>query len=104
MTLTASDDNAIVFETRRRDLPSPVPASWQVEELENKKVKVTIAARLDVKHDSTRDNPIKSAGQFPTGFDPSLCITAATSLVVYKPLFLLLPMQLNQQDLIGNTL
>ena len=33
---------------------------------------MTIAAELDVKLDSTRDNPIKSAGQFPTGFDPSI--------------------------------
>ncbi|HCP98818.1 MAG TPA: beta-ketoacyl synthase, partial [Pseudoalteromonas sp.] len=72
MTLTASDENAIVFETRRRDLPSPVPESWHVEELVNKKVKVTIAAQFDIKHDSTRDNPIKSAGQLPTGFDPSI--------------------------------
>lgn len=37
MTLTASSDNAIVFETRARDLPAPVPASWQVKELEGKK-------------------------------------------------------------------
>ena len=72
MTLKSSDENAIVFETRARDLPTPVPASWKVQELEGKKVKVTIAAELDVKLDSTRDNPIKSAGQFPTGFDPSI--------------------------------
>lgn len=72
MTLTASDESAIVFETRRRDLPSPLPSHWQIDELDNKKVKVTIAADLDVKIDSTRDNPIKSAGQFPTGFDPAI--------------------------------
>jgi len=72
MTLMASDDSAIVFETRRRDLPSPLPSNWQIDDLDNKKVKVTIAAELDVKHDSTRDNPIKSAGQFPTGFDPAI--------------------------------
>ena len=71
MTLSASNENAIVFETRARDLPSPLPACWNVETVEGKKVKVTIAADLDVKHDSTRDNPIKSAGQFPSGFDPS---------------------------------
>ncbi|MBQ4832300.1 beta-ketoacyl synthase [Pseudoalteromonas sp. MMG010] len=71
MTLTASDDNAIVFETRARDLPNPVPASWQVETLQDKKVKVTIAADIAIKHDSTRDNPIKSAGQLPKGFDPA---------------------------------
>ncbi len=72
MTLSVSNDEKIVFETRARDLPQPTPANWQVEELENKKVKVTIAAELDIKHASTRDNPIKAAGQLPTGFDPSV--------------------------------
>ena len=71
MTLTASDEQQIVFETRRRDKPNPVPSAWQVEELTDKKVKVTISADLAIKHDSTRDNPIKAAGQLPTGFEPS---------------------------------
>ncbi|URQ89031.1 beta-ketoacyl synthase [Pseudoalteromonas sp. SCSIO 43101] len=71
MTLTASDEQQIVFETRRRDLPTPVPSSWHIEELSDKKVKVTISADLAIKHDSTRDNPIKAAGQLPTGFEPS---------------------------------
>ncbi|KTF18305.1 beta-ketoacyl synthase [Pseudoalteromonas sp. H105] len=72
MTLSVSNDQKIVFETRARDLPQPVPASWQVEQLEGKKVKVTIAADLEIKHNSTRDNPIKAAGQLPTGFDPAV--------------------------------
>ncbi len=71
MTLTASDEQHIVFETRRRDLPTPVPESWLVEDLSDKKVKVTISADIAVKHDSTRDNPIKAAGQLPTGFEPA---------------------------------
>ncbi|MGO2011807.1 MAG: beta-ketoacyl synthase [Pseudoalteromonas sp.] len=71
MTLNVSDDEKIVFETRQRDLPKPVPSCWEVEELGEKRVKVTIAADLAIKHDSTRDNPIKAAGQLPTGFDPS---------------------------------
>lgn len=72
MTLNASDDEKIIFETRKRDLPTPVPSCWQVEELADKKVKVTISADVAIKHDSTRDNPIKAAGQLPTGFDPSV--------------------------------
>ncbi|CAM3671871.1 MULTISPECIES: beta-ketoacyl synthase [Pseudoalteromonas] len=72
MTLTLSDEQAIVFEARRRDLPQPVPSSWLIEDITDKKVKVTIAAELDIKHDSTRDNPIKAAGQLPTGFDPAI--------------------------------
>ncbi len=71
MTLSMSNDNAIVFEARSRDLPQPLPANWQVEELDKKRVKVTIAADVEVKHHSTRDNNIKSAGQLPSGFDPS---------------------------------
>ncbi|NNG42956.1 beta-ketoacyl synthase [Pseudoalteromonas sp. NEC-BIFX-2020_002] len=71
MTFTASDEQNIVFETRRRDLPQPIPASWLIEDLEDKKVKITISAEVAIKHDSTRDNPIKAAGQLPTGFDPS---------------------------------
>ena len=46
MTLTASDEQQIVFETRRRDLPTPVPESWLVEDLSDKKVKVTISADI----------------------------------------------------------
>ena len=63
--------NGIVFETRARDLPSPLPRSWSVTELADKRVRVEIAGEIEVKHDSTRDNPIKAAGQFPTGFKPA---------------------------------
>ncbi len=64
-------DNAICFETRQRDLPNPLPATWKVTELEDKKVRVEIAGEIDVKHDTVRDNPIKAAGQLPTGFEPA---------------------------------
>ncbi|GLX77958.1 beta-ketoacyl-[acyl-carrier-protein] synthase FabY [Thalassotalea insulae] len=65
-------DNAICFETRARDLPSPLPRSWQVTELEDKRVRVEIAGEVEVTHAATRDNPIKAAGQFPTGFNPAV--------------------------------
>jgi len=61
----------ISFETRARDLPKPLPRTWKVTELEDKRVRVDIAGEIEVKHDSTRDNPIKAAGQFPTGFKPA---------------------------------
>ena len=47
MTLTASDEQAIVFEARRRDLPQPIPSTWLVEDLADKKVKVTISAGVN---------------------------------------------------------
>lgn len=64
-------EQGISFETRARDLPNPLPRTWQVTELEDKRVRVEIAGEVEVKHDSTRDNPIKAAGQFPTGFKPA---------------------------------
>ena len=71
MTVMPSEGDSIVFETSARHLPSPQPRDWQIENLEGGKVKVTINGELSLKHDTYRDNPIKAAGQFPTGFDPS---------------------------------
>lgn len=68
----SSGENAIVFQVKKRDLPEPLPRAWQLTELDDKTVQVTIEGELDVKHDSTRDNPIKAAGQFPTGFNPAV--------------------------------
>lgn len=71
LTMQASE-NAITFETRARDLPTPLPRTWQITELDDKRVRVDIAGEVEVLHDSTRDNPIKAAGQFPTGFNPAV--------------------------------
>ncbi|TMP78216.1 beta-ketoacyl synthase [Pseudoalteromonas phenolica] len=71
LTINANDDAGLKFTCRKRDLPNPVPASWQVEELDAKTVNVVVPDSLEVKHDSYRDNPIKAAGQLPTGFDPA---------------------------------
>ncbi len=62
-------DSPLVFELRKRDLPEPTPAEWQIEDLEGDRVRVT-AAGLEVKFDSYRDIPVKSAGQLPRGFNP----------------------------------
>ncbi len=58
-----------MFELRKRDLPEPPPAEWVIEDLDGDKVRVT-AASLEVKFDSYRDIPVKSAGQLPRGFNP----------------------------------
>lgn len=70
MTMQATE-HGITFETRARDLPSPLPLTWKITELEDKRVRVDIAGQVEIKHDSERDNPIKAAGQFPTGFAPA---------------------------------
>ncbi len=63
-------DAPLVFELRKRDLPEPVPSDWQVEGVDDDRVRVTTSAGLEVKFDSYRDIPVKSAGQLPRGFNP----------------------------------
>ncbi len=69
MNISPTDKN-ITFELRAKELPQPVPNSWIVTDLGDKRVSVKIPEQLTITHDSYRDNPIKAAGQFPTGFEP----------------------------------
>jgi acetoacetyl-[acyl-carrier protein] synthase len=62
--------DAMTFEVRSRDLPEPVPADWVIDDIDGDKVKVTVSHGIDVKFDSYRDIPVKSAGQLPRGFIP----------------------------------
>lgn len=64
-------DKPITFELRAKELPVPVPSSWLVTDLGKGRVSVEIPEQLTITHDSYRDNPIKAAGQFPTGFEPT---------------------------------
>ncbi len=61
---------SLSFELRRRELPEPLPVSWVVEEIDGDRVRVSLPGSLDVKFDSYRDLPVKSAGQLPRGFNP----------------------------------
>jgi acetoacetyl-[acyl-carrier protein] synthase len=65
-----ASDKPLVFEMRRRDLPEPVPQSWQLEDLDSDRVRVSVQGGLEVKLDSYRELPVKSAGQLPRGFNP----------------------------------
>lgn len=65
-----SGDEPLVFDMRRRDLPEPVPAGWQVKDLDDDRVQVSAPNGLEVKFDSYRELPVKSAGQLPRGFNP----------------------------------
>ena len=57
-----------------KQLPHPLPISWTVVPIGgagSDKVQVTVATTFNGLVDSTRDLPVKSAGQLPTGFDPA---------------------------------
>jgi acetoacetyl-[acyl-carrier protein] synthase len=70
MNVTPTGEN-ISFELRTKELPKPVPSSWTVTDLGDGRVSVEIPEELTITHDAYRDNPIKAAGQFPTGFEPA---------------------------------
>ncbi len=63
-------DAPLVVEMRRRELPEPVPADWQVDAIDDDRVRITVSTGLEVKFDSYRELPVKSAGQLPRGFNP----------------------------------
>lgn len=58
------------FTTLRKHLPEPLPSSWQLEELDEQQVRVTLSEACEFKVDSYRALPVKSAGQLPSGFEP----------------------------------
>lgn len=70
-SVTLDSVGAAIFETTARQLPEPLPASWQVEELDSGRVRVSIAGQTECKVDSYRECGVKSAGQLPAGFDPA---------------------------------
>lgn len=69
-TAVLGGDAPIVFEMRGRELPEPVPADWSVANIDGDRVRVTVAHGVEVKFDSYRELPVKSAGQLPRGFNP----------------------------------
>ncbi len=71
-TLDAHHGKAASFTVTRRNLPTQIPSSWQVEPLdeEGKKVRVTVTEHQEVKMNTTEPISVKTAGQLPSGFDP----------------------------------
>ena len=59
------------FTIARRDLPNPTPASWQVDTIDDKQVKVTMNGDMSVSMQHFRVMDVQSAGTLPTGFDPA---------------------------------
>lgn len=68
--IRAEEGKTISFVTRRRDLPEPLPSSWQVEELAGGEVRVVVQGSFEAKVDSFRELEVQAAGQLPSGFLP----------------------------------
>ena len=71
LTVTGPAGKPMGFITQRKQLPDPLPADWTVEALNDTEVQVTLYDGCDFKVDSYRELPVKSAGQLPSGFEPS---------------------------------
>lgn len=70
--LGSASESPLEFVLRRKDLPTPLPAGWDVQDTETPgQVKVRATENLEVMLKCTRETAVHSAGQLPTGFDPS---------------------------------
>ena len=65
----SGDGQAIQFTLKADQVPSPLPAGWQVAPLDEARVTVTAPGGAEVLLENTREFPVKAAGQLPRGFD-----------------------------------
>lgn len=70
LTVTGEAGKPLSFITLAKQLPEPLPSDWAVEPLNQTEVLVTVYDGCDIKVDSYRPLPVKSAGQLPSGFEP----------------------------------
>lgn len=71
-----SNAETIHFQISRRQLPSHIPDNWKIEELGKGRLNVTIDGELEVMIPEKHRTTVTSAGQLPTGFDPSILYTS----------------------------
>lgn len=71
--LGGADTAGLEFTLRKRDLPSPLPAGWQLKDLpeDDSSVHVTTNAPVPVMLHSARQAEVNTAAQLPGGFDPA---------------------------------
>ena len=64
-------DTPLTFQVRRRQLPEVLPETWQVRDLDNRRVEVSVPpGALDVLLPERRQAQVRAAGQLPSGFAP----------------------------------
>lgn len=69
--LRAQPGEHVRFIIKKRDLPDTIPDNWEMIEQESGHFEIIIDGALSVILDDTKEALVKSAGQLPTGFDPS---------------------------------
>lgn len=72
LNLSQVSDQEIQFQLKKRQLPSPVPSSWQIVEIDEKHVQVTVQDdEAEIRVATHYVSVVQAAGQLPEGFNPS---------------------------------
>ncbi len=68
--VASAGEDPLVFTTRARELPTPLPHGWEVLDQTNEQVRIKARVATDFVLSTNRALSVKAAGQLPTGFDP----------------------------------
>ncbi|ENH9678241.1 TPA: beta-ketoacyl synthase [Enterobacter asburiae] len=66
----ASGEEGFSFNISARQLPQPLPAGWHVEELADRRVRITVQGEMDCKIEALLRTEVQAAGLLPQGFRP----------------------------------
>ena len=70
-SLKDSETSSMSFIIPSKQLPESIPESWTLKKINDKETLVSCSDSLDVLLPDKRISKVTSAGQVPTGFDPS---------------------------------
>lgn len=71
ISLTQAQGSDITFTMAKRDLPKTIPSDWQVRDLDDGTTEITAPSTSSLLVESYYELVAKSAGELPTGFNPS---------------------------------
>jgi acetoacetyl-[acyl-carrier protein] synthase len=66
----ASGEEGFSFNISARQLPQPLPPGWHVEELAERRVRITVQGEMDCKIEALLRTEVQAAGLLPQGFRP----------------------------------
>lgn len=70
LSIQVPDGAPLMFDMAARQLPKPLPQGWDVVELDNRSVRVTLSGQQNMLVPALRESKVRAAGQLPTGFEP----------------------------------
>ncbi|WP_065187546.1 beta-ketoacyl synthase [Shewanella woodyi] len=69
-TIAPAVDNAVSFIMKKKQLPDPLPSSWQITTDDNEMVSIKVTDNLNVSVAQARKQNVQAAAQMPQGFLP----------------------------------